>query len=123
MSVLIRAMLAGLAACVLPGVAGCTKTSDGSIEFRRQNMMGGLLGAEPKPAADVAAMTFPQPPPLPAPPVEQVAVRKKPPVRTVRRSSPAEQATTAAPAEAKPAANLNCRNATQTGGRVKFVCR
>lgn len=122
MSALKRVMLAGLAACVVPFLAGCTKTSDGSIEFRRQNMMGGPFSPGTGAVVDPASLVFP-PPPVPAQPMEQVSVKKKSPAGTVRRGRPAAPAAIATPVEAEPAANLNCRNATQTGGRVKFVCR
>lgn len=118
-----RAMLAGLASCFLLGMAGCTKTSDGSIEFHRPHMTD-LFGSAPEPAESVAAMAFPQPPPPSAPPAQEVTVRRKPPARTVRQSSVAPpQAAVVMESETKPEPPLNCRNQTQTGGRVKFVCR
>jgi hypothetical protein len=119
MAVLMRAMLAGLASCFLLGIAGCTKTSDGSIEFHRPHMTD-LFGSAPEPAESVAAMAFPQPPPPSAPPSPQVMLKRKPPARTVRQSSVAPPQ---AAVVVKPEPPLNCRNQTQTGGRVKFVCR
>lgn len=121
MTVLTRVLLAGLASCFLLGTAGCTKTSDGSIEFHRPNMTGGLFGAQPVEMAGAAQVAFPQPPP-PAQ-AEQVTVRRNLPARTVRRNGTAPQSAEMAQSDVEAAPTLNCRNETQVGGRVKFVCR
>ncbi|RUM95748.1 hypothetical protein EET67_21310 [Pseudaminobacter arsenicus] len=117
MSGLVRTMLTGFACCGLLGAAGCTKTSDGSIEFQRQYMMPGLFGIQPKQAASSVPAAFPPPP---APPEQKIVVRKKPPTRTVRRKTPPAAL---AQAKSEPARPLICQNETQSGGRVKFVCR
>jgi hypothetical protein len=123
MAVLMRAMLAGLASFLLFGMAGCTKTSDGSIEFHRPHMTG-LFGSMPQPADSVVAMAFPQPPPPSAPPSPQVTLRRKPPARPVRQNRVApSQSAAVAQADLKPEPTLNCREQAQAGGRVKFVCR
>ncbi|MGB3388168.1 MAG: hypothetical protein WBA88_09335 [Pseudaminobacter sp.] len=119
MSGVMRTMLTGFACCGLLGAAGCTKTSDGSIEFQRQSMMPGLFGIRPKQAESPAQAVFPQPP---EPPAEPVVVRRRPPaVRTVRKATPPPAAVSQA--QPVPTKSLICRNETSTGGRVKVVCR
>lgn len=122
MTVWMRAMPAVAAAGFLLGLAGCTKTSDGSIEFHRQKLTGGgLLGSNPEQSVSIVPTAFPPPPMAPEQPEPSVTVRRKPPARAVRRSPAPKPA--AAQIEAKPAPALNCRQATQAGERVKFVCR
>lgn len=117
-----RAMLAGVACGGLLGAAACTKTSDGSIEFQRQNMMPGMFGIQPKQAANAAPAVFPQPPEPSAPPAQPIIVRKKPSAKAPRRATAiAPAAVTQAVSE--PERSLTCRNETSPGGRVKFVCR
>jgi hypothetical protein len=115
-----RTMLAGLACGGLLATAGCTKTSDGSIEFQRQNMMPGMFGIQPKQAASAAPMVFPQPPAPAAQPI--VVVRKKPSAQTARRRTAAAPAAVTQ-AVAQPKQPMTCQNETSPGGRVKFVCR
>lgn len=119
MSGLMRTMLTGFTCCGLLGAAGCTKTSDGSIEFQRQYTMPGLFGIQPKQAASSAPAVFPLPP---APPAQQIVVRKKSPTRTVRRKT-ARPSTVPVQVQSSPARELTCRNETHSSGRVKFVCR
>ena len=110
-----------LGMAVLAAAAGCTRTSDGSLEMKRPTLsFGNLLGSG---SDDDAAVVVPSRtlPPITSQPVPArlSANRAKPAVPKV--SVPA--LTIAKNPPFKPAGKaLTCRNTTSPAGRVKVVC-
>jgi hypothetical protein len=117
---LVQAAMAAVICGGLFAVSGCTRTSDGSVEFKAPSLAPGFLrrgAAESRQAAPIAVAPFPQEPAKPAErvtakPRQTKPARQEP--RTVRPPTPQ-------PVEQSEKA-LACSEQTQPGGRVKVVC-
>lgn len=106
------------------GAAGCTRTSDGSVEFHRPDY--GTYGWFTRRAADPVeppAMAFPPPPAAPQPVMAE-------PTRPSGKSSVRPRRVAAQPSlvsqpqvTADAPAQITCRHLPQPGGRVKYVCQ
>lgn len=109
-------------ACLGALTTGCTRTSDGSIEFHRPVYETPGWFKRRASTAPAEAAVFPAPPPAPQP---VVAARSQP----VRKAQPRPRRTAVQkpvaqpPVSADPPAPVTCRNVTQAGGRVKYVCQ
>lgn len=104
-------MIFGLAVCGTLSAAGCSRTSDGTVVVKPPPSVTGYLPSwrslrwtkrqeEPQVAAA-----------WPAPPPPQQAAPAK------RRA-----ASTPLPFKVRPSGNMECRDVTQPGGRVRVVC-
>lgn len=119
-------MLAALACCGLLAAGGCTRTSDGSIEFQSNYGMPELPSLFKRKTASgpvvIAPTAFPAPPPSP---VEIAAPRKPQPAARKTAQRPRKPAAAQPPAQVAPALPtepIACRNVTAASGRVKYVC-
>jgi len=117
-----RPTLAALLCCGSLAASGCTRTSDGSIEFQSPALFP--WGA---PVTRPSVTAFPSVPPMPAP----IAGEKKHPAKTnppvKKKSAPhsskvAEIRPDPQPVE-YPAAPISCGDAVDEGGRVKVLCQ
>lgn len=118
-------MLAALACCGLLAASGCTRTSDGSVEFQPNYGMPELPSLFKRKTASgpvvIATTAFPAPPPAP---VSIAAPQKPRPARKAtqrpRKSASVQPAAQVTPAP--PSDPIACRNVTAASGRVKYVC-
>ncbi len=122
--------------CGLGAVAGCTRTSDGSVELQppvivtmpklampkmaMPNFLKFGVGArDPQPTAVAASATRFPPPPVQAAPtaawVKSPSVNKR--LRPRRVS-----ANPAVPPNAEPGKPLACKNVSQASGRIRYFC-
>ncbi|MDH6234196.1 hypothetical protein M2281_004810 [Mesorhizobium soli] len=117
-------MLAALACCGLLAAGGCTRTSDGSIEFSPTYVPGTPHWFKRRSTTVVVApAAFPEQPPAPAPiaaPYKPAAKPHKPAKKAAQAAQPASQA---APKPAADPASMDCHNVTEAGGRVRYVCK
>lgn len=113
-----RPMLAAFVCCGLLASSGCTRTSDGSIEFQRLSGLPDLFGSRPPVSGPLTP--FPPVPPAPAP---IAAAQKRPAKKAAPRPRKAAAAQPAPPVTADPPKPISCTTVAQTGGRVKVVCQ
>ena len=128
----------------LVGLAGCTRTSDGSIEYRSPISMPTFPRLSPislfsrRQAPDATASQFPPPPaakadaplvaqssvPAGEAPGRRAAPRTNAPKVWVPRMAAAQLpgAATEPQAVENASGTLSCRNASGTGGRIRIVC-
>lgn len=116
-----------IAACFgLLAAGGCSRTSDGSIEFQGQttdwsNMFKRRSAPEPSLSDAVVYSSFPARPAEPA--VAAPATKPKPRVKAAPRKSRPVVRPAAQPAAAAPAKPVSCSNVSRPGTRVKYVCK
>jgi len=102
--------------------AGCARTSDGSIEFNKPSYeMPNWFKRRAAGPAPAETAVFPAPPPEPQP---IVVARPRPVARKApqRPRNAMKQPVVQPQITADPPAPVTCRNITQSGGRVKYVC-
>lgn len=118
---LVQAATMVMLCCGLFVITGCTRTSDGSVEFSAPSLRPGLLRRD---ASKVQANPIiPAPfPPEPAPPAEPVSVVRQQATRRPAQSKPRETARPAPKTVERTEKPLLCGQRPQPGGRVKVVC-